>query len=103
MWKSAPKKDTTVEPCNSKLVNSKQPGYSKLILAAFQTIYNINHLLNSKLLAKVNHLLFLKKFTITRFDCTKKDCFLSAEVFFGAPCNTIFSSFQNYLSFLSNQ
>ena len=60
----------TVEPGNSKLVNSKQPGNSKLFLVTFQTIYNINHLLNSKLLAIVNLLLLLKKFTINRFDCT---------------------------------
>ena len=60
---------STVEPGNSKLVNSKQRVNSKLFLAAFQSVYNINHLLNSKLLAIVNLLLLLKKFTITRFDC----------------------------------
>ena len=63
---------STVKPGNSKLVNSKQPGNSKLFLVTFQTIYNINHLLNSKLLAIVNHLLFLKKFTINRFDCMRE-------------------------------
>ena len=40
---------TTVEPGNSKPVNSKQPGNSKLF-AVSQPIYSINHLVNSKLL-----------------------------------------------------
>ena len=69
---SIDKNTYTVEPGNSKLVNSKQRVNSKLFLAAFQSVYNINHLLNSKLLAIVNLLLFLKKFTITRFDCISK-------------------------------
>ena len=51
----------TVKPGNSKLVNSKQRVNSKLFLAAFQSVYNINHLLNNKLLAIVNLLLFLKR------------------------------------------
>ena len=68
---------STVEPGNSKLVNSKQRVNSKLFLAAFQSVYNINHLLNSKLLAIVNLLLFLKKFTITRLDCIYELLYLS--------------------------
>ena len=72
-WGNVPYESVnTVEPVNSKLVNSKLRVNSKLFLAAFQSVYNINHLLNSKLLAIVNLLLFLKKFTITRFDCTFK-------------------------------
>ena len=58
----------TVKPGKSKPVNSKQRVNSKLFLAAFLSVYNINHLLNSKLLAIVNLLLLLKKFTIARFD-----------------------------------
>ena len=39
-------------------------------LAVFQSVFNINYLLNSKHLLIVNLLLFLIKFTITWFDCT---------------------------------
>ena len=39
----------TVEPGVSKPINSKQPGVSKLF-AAYQLIYSINLLLDSKLL-----------------------------------------------------
>ena len=39
----------TVEPGNSKPVNSKQPGNSKLFTVS-QPIYSINHRVNSKLL-----------------------------------------------------
>ena len=39
----------TVEPGNSKPVNSKQPGNSKLFTVS-QPVYSINHWVNGKLL-----------------------------------------------------
>ena len=42
-------KSNTVEPGNSKPVNSKQPGNNKLFTVS-QPIYSINHRVNSKLL-----------------------------------------------------
>ena len=45
----ASKNKNTVKPGDSKLVDSKQPGVNKLF-TAYQTIYNINLQIDSKLL-----------------------------------------------------
>ena len=60
----------TVEPGDSKLVDSKLQDLVNFLLLTKIGNYSINHIIDSKHLAIVNIFLPLKKFTKGSFDCT---------------------------------
>ena len=59
----------TVEPGDSKLVDSKLQELIKFLMLTKISNHSINHMIDSKHLAIVNNFVPLKKFTKARFDC----------------------------------
>ena len=63
---------STVEPDDSKPLDSKLQLLVNFLLLTKISNYSINHMIDSKHLAIVNIFAPLKKFTKARFDCTSK-------------------------------
>ena len=63
---------STVEPDDSKPVDSKLQELENFLLLTKISNHSINHIIDSKHLAIVNIFAPLKKFTKARFDCNRK-------------------------------